>query len=266
MKKEFIRFISALLWVILITQGFSLASNYYYRFIGEKAYTDLEAYEPVDPSLRFTGVLYQYAPPAPKEKEAYLKEYREKFAELKSQNDDTIGWITLPGSQINYPIVQALDNNYYLRRGFDKKYNILGSIFADYKNTSDFTDQNTVLYGHHMFDESGMFSDLEKLRKQKYFDEHRFITIKLENQLLIYEIFSVYPIDSGYDYRSSSYGSSYQSFLNTAYNMSVVNTYVKPSDKDKILTLSTCTYDIKDGRLAVHGVLKEIIDYNIISE
>lgn len=262
MKKEFIRFISALLWVVLLTQGLSLTSNYYYRYIGQQAYTDLQEYEPIDPNLRFTGVLYQYTPPKPKEKEAYLLEYKNNFAKLKSQNQDTIGWINLPGSQINFPVIQSYDNDYYLRRGFDKAYNIMGSIFADYKNDSDFTDQNTVLYGHHMYNESGMFSDLEKLRNQDYFDQHRFITIKLETKLLIYEIFSVYPVDAAYDYRTPNYGSNFGNFVTTAYNNSVVSTYVVPTQEDRILTLSTCNYDVKDGRLAVHAVLKEVVDYS----
>ena len=71
------------------------------------------------------------------------------FKELKKINSDVIGWIVIEGTEINYPIVQGNNNSFYLNHSYDKKWNSLGSIFADYQSSNDFSDYNTFIYGHH---------------------------------------------------------------------------------------------------------------------
>ena len=96
-------------------------------------------------------------------------EYKIDFERLKEINNQVIGWLKVNGTQVEYAVVQAEDNNYYLKRNLEKKYNVGGWIFADYKNKLDGTDKNIVIYGHNMRDNS-MFGTLKNILEEEWYN------------------------------------------------------------------------------------------------
>ncbi len=166
------------------------------------------------------------------------------FSKLLTINKDIKGWIQYNDAIINYPIVQSKDNDYYLKKNIYKKYNQAGSIFMDYRNKG-WDDQNVVLYGHNMSDQS-MFGSLNTIiNNEDYFnqDEHQYIKIwNTNNELLTYQIFSIYTIEKEDYYITTTFGSkeSFQKFIETMKKRSKKFFSVEVTTKDKILTLSTC--------------------------
>ena len=178
---------------------------------------------------------------------------------LREVNPDVIGWILIPDTVINYPLMQGEDNEYYLKRTWDEKKNAVGSIFLEHLNSPDLTDFNTIVYGHNMNDGS-MFAGLRKYRKQEYWQEHPYVYIRSDAGVYRYEIFSSYlaKVDS------NTYGLAFPSddaksaFLNNAILDSVIQTGVEPAPTDRVLTLSTCSGSGYSTRWVVHARLKMI--------
>lgn len=181
------------------------------------------------------------------------------FDKLKEINKDVVGWIRYNDEKINYPVVQSFDNDYYLLRTFTGKSNQSGTIFMDYRNKG-FDDQNVVIFGHALFDNT-MFGSLREMLKKDYFDDDskRYIEIiNTDNVTLTYEIFSYYIIETEEYYITTSFNSdkSFNSFLKTIKGRSKKKFDVELSSSDKILTLSTC-YGTTDTtkRQVVHAKL-----------
>lgn len=175
---------------------------------------------------------------------------------LKEQNSDVIALIEIPGTGIKYPILQGPDNEFYLRKGLNKEYDIAGSLFMDVYNSSDITDDNSVIYGHHLEIDS-MFTPLDQYRKQDFAENNRVIYLTTDEGLREYEIFSAYGIPSDYDYRTLdfTYEGDKVPYYNKLRSNSEVNLDTRPfTESDTIITLSTCQYDYDDQRLAVHAV------------
>ena len=103
------------------------------------------------------------------ENEDSLEEYKINFEKLKEVNNQIVCWIKVNGTNIEYPIVQAEDNSYYLKKNLEKKYNTGGWIFLDYKNKLDGTDKNIVIYGHNMTDDS-MFGTLKNVLTEDWYN------------------------------------------------------------------------------------------------
>ena len=180
------------------------------------------------------------------------------FNSLKDKNKDIVAWIYSKDTEINYPIVQAKDNNYYLRRLIDGSYNIAGSLFIDYKNSNDFTDYNTIIYGHNMKNGT-MFGTLTKYQKQEYYDEHKEMYLFTENKNYKIEIFAGYITSSDgelYDFQKKD--TIREKLIETAIKKSTFKSEIKPLKEDKIITLSTCSYDFEDARYVLLGILNEI--------
>ena len=182
------------------------------------------------------------------------------FNTLSNFNSDTVGWITVLGTDINYPVVQTTDNNFYLTHSFDKSYNKAGWIFADYTNfnlKNSNLDYNTVIYGHNRKNNS-MFGTLSNTLTEEWRNdlENRYIRFSTLNQAMVWQVFSTYTIDSEDYYIKTNFTSDmeYTEFLNTIKNRSTYNFNVNLSHDDKILTLSTCT-NIGEGRTVVHAKL-----------
>ena len=183
------------------------------------------------------------------------------FSSLLEMNPDCIGWIQIPGTDIDYPIVQGADNTQYLREAFTGDASDLGSIFADYRNDSDFMDDNTVLYGHDMWVGGSMFSQLTNYQDMSFFNEHSEVLIHtLDGRLLRYQVFAVRIVD---ETDSDAYTRMFESDLqNLEYLSDIVSdalydTMERPEDGQSLLTLSTCTNVRDSERLLVHGVLKQ---------
>ena len=180
------------------------------------------------------------------------------FKVLKSQNQDIIAWLYSQDTPINYPIVQANDNDYYLRRLIDGTYNQAGTIFMDYKNSNDFSDFNTIIYGHNMKNDS-MFGSLTKYENQNYYDEHKEMFLYTENKKFIIKIFAGFITSSESDiYGYPKTSNTNKKLIDNAIKKSTFISDVDVSCEDKIITLSTCSYNFENARYILLGVLKEL--------
>lgn len=182
------------------------------------------------------------------------------FNKLINKNPDTIGWIKVLGTDINYPVVQTNNNDFYLTHSFDKSYNKAGWIFADYINKNlknNELDKNTIIYGHNRQNNS-MFGTLSNVFKEEWLSnkENYYINFSTLNNNMVWEVFSTYTIEKEEYYIQSNFSSDeeYISFLNTIKNRSTYKYDVNISKEDKILTLSTCT-NIGEGRTVLHAKL-----------
>ena len=181
-------------------------------------------------------------------------EYKIDFEKLKSVNNQVVAWLRVKGTQVEYPIVQAKDNNYYLKRNLDKKYNVGGWIFADYKNKLDGTDKNIVIYGHNMKDDS-MFGSLKNILNEEWYNnqENYVIDFINENEEQKYQVFSVYKIEKEDYYINTEFkNNEFEEFIDTLKNRSIKDFNIDISPEDSILTLSTCAENNK-YRVVLHA-------------
>ena len=180
---------------------------------------------------------------------------------LKKVNEDAVGWIHIEGTNIDYPIVQAKDNDYYLHKDFNKEYSILGSIFMDWKNSDTFIDRNTVIYGHNI--KSGMmFADLKNIYNGKLGQEI-YIDIYTSTSCLKYKVYSSYMTDPE-DYAIKSgivKADEEQKYINEILKRSTIKYNVVPDKEDKLLTLSTCD-STGNKRILVHASLVSSVENN----
>ena len=182
--------------------------------------------------------------------------YKIDFKALKEKNSDTIGWLKVNGTNIEYVVVKANDNDYYLSHNFEKQSNSAGWIFADYRNKLDYTDYNTVIYGHNMKNDS-MFGTLKNVLSDEWYnnEENRHIILVTEKGTFSYEVFSVYeekasdyPIQTGF-----LNDNEYLNFLNTIKDKSITDFNVELFAEKGILTLSTCGNNNKN-RVILHAI------------
>lgn len=180
------------------------------------------------------------------------------FTQLLSVNSDIVGWLRIRALDISYPVVQGKDNDYYLHRTFEKTDNFAGCLFVNSYNMGDFTDQNTIIYGHNMkngsmFGKLKNFSDPEVCKKSRYF------WIFTPDFIYQYRIFSASVVDkTGLTYQISFTDDEFDQFISRAYSNSVVdNQGVTVTKEDRIVTLSTCTGD-DSTRFVVMGKLAQI--------
>ncbi len=173
------------------------------------------------------------------------------FEELKNINKDTIAWIRVKDTNINYPIVQTDNNEYYLQKDINQNYSTCGWIFMNYKNNSNFSDRNTVLYGHNI--KSGlMFSDLQKIYKNELGTEV-VIEIYTETEKLEYKVYSSYLTEpEEYSIKVLLDEDSEKEYLQEILNRSSIMYNIVPDKSDKLITLSTCDNSGKN-RILVHG-------------
>lgn len=172
------------------------------------------------------------------------------IAKLKETNPDVIAWIYIEDTPVSYPIVRGSDNKYYLKHTYNKKSSAFGSIFADHRNSADFSDANTLIYGHNTKNGS-MFGSLKKYKKEAYLKKHPNIYIICEDRTLKYRIFSVFTPDIynrvyEIDRKSTEDLAKWEAFV---HSQSVVKTAenFSPQGKGKYITLSTCVNNINEG-------------------
>lgn len=178
------------------------------------------------------------------------------FNELKQINKEVRGWIQVNGTNINYPYVQAIDNDFYLNHSFDKSSNGAGWIFMDYRNNSQEFDKNTIIYGHGRSNTS-MFGTLKNILKSSWFKDSNNYVIKLatEQENSLWEVFSVYKIPTTSDYLQIKFSSDeeFQNFANKLIERSAYNFNTPVNSTDKIITLSTCWND--EEKVVMHAKL-----------
>lgn len=178
------------------------------------------------------------------------------ITELKEKNSDTVGWINVNNTNINYPFVQTKDNSYYLNHSFDKKYNEAGWVFLDYRNSKNLNNKNTILYAHSRLDKT-MFGSLSKVLKSSWYNnkDNHIIRLSTDTENTLWQIFSVYKIPEESYYITTNFNNNeeYNKFLNTIKQRSIHNFNTNLDTNDKILTLSTCYSDTE--RTVVHAKL-----------
>ncbi|MFQ9546211.1 MAG: class B sortase [Clostridium sp.] len=189
------------------------------------------------------------------DKNEYKEEYTIDFNKLKEQNKETVAWIKVNNTNIEYPVVKANNNNFYLNHSFDKSENLAGWIFADYRNKFDNTDKNIIIYGHNMRDGS-MFGSLKNILNSDWYEneENTNITLYTENEKCIYKVFSIYKIESEDYYIKTEFSNDneFEQFVNTIKNRSIKKFDIDVSKEDNILTLSTCANNNR-YRIVLHA-------------
>ncbi len=174
-------------------------------------------------------------------------------------NTDTVGWLNIADTRIDYPVVKGADNAFYLDHGFDKELNVTGAVFMDSRNIGDGSDRHTLIYGHRMKDGS-MFRDLEKFQEEDFYQSNREIDLQTLHGTLRYRVFSAYVTGTDFLFNRTRFeDDAYEDFL-----IDIQARGLYPDEKDvvltaqsRILTLSTCSRSFKDARFVVHAVLLE---------
>lgn len=185
------------------------------------------------------------------------------FDELKKINSDVIGWIVIEGTQVNYPIVQANNNTFYLSHSYDKKWNSLGSIFADYQSSNNFSDYNTFIYGHHTKNGS-MFGELYKYMNKEFYESHKSFNLYTPDDNYLAEVFSAYVDSTKSDSYNQSFSSikEFEDYINLVKEKSNYDTEIEIDvSKDKIITLYSCSHESnrqKTDRYYIHAVIRSV--------
>lgn len=199
-------------------------------------------------------------------KEKEKKERMLKVKKLQEINTDIVGWIQIEGTNINYPVLQGEDNEYYLNHNYKKQKTEKGSIFLDKSYNWDIESNNLIIYGHNLVN-GQMFKDLLKYSKEEFFEQHktiRFTTAEADKE---YEIISVFKskvynkteknVFRYYDFINSKSEKEYNNFVKKAKEASLYDTENTAEYGDNLITLITCAYHIDDGRFVVIAREKE---------
>lgn len=161
------------------------------------------------------------------------------------------------GTKIDYHVVKAVDNKYYLKKDFFKEKSDAGSIFMDYRNIGNFLDKHTIFYGH--YQKNGeMFADLHKYKDNNFATENKIITFDSLYGKKEFEIFSIY-VDSANDYELELLfedDRGYEDYLKSLNELSMHPFELQVSPEKRLLTLATCSYEVDNGRLMVHAIEK----------
>lgn len=179
------------------------------------------------------------------------------FNELKQKNNDTVGFIKVNGTNVNYPIVQTTDNSYYLKHAFDKSKNSAGWVFADYRNNMTNFDKNTVIYGHSRSNQT-VFGSLKKVLNKSWYSnkDNHIIKLSTPTENTLWQIISIYTIKPESYYITTKFSDSqFKTFIQTIKDRSQIDFSGTLNENDKILTLSTCEDVAGTTRLVIHAKL-----------
>lgn len=184
------------------------------------------------------------------------KQRENSYKKSQKNNSDVVGWIYLPNTQIDYPVLCSRDNTYYLTRNENKKATKAGSIFMDYRNTQAENQRNIILYGHNMSNGT-MFHSLNNYKVKKFFDKNRLITFYFGDEKRQYEIYAAYAVNVELNIIQVEFTSD-ESFLSYARNLQGISAFETDPrtilcNEDEILTLMTCTYEYDDMRYIVQA-------------
>ena len=181
------------------------------------------------------------------------------FSELSRLSGDVVGWLYLPDTVINYPLVQGSDNAYYLDRFLDGRVSSGGTLFVDFVCPADFSGRNTLIYGHNMKDGS-MFALVDDYADKSFYEAHPVLYLNTPTQNYRIDIFSAFTTDPESFVYTTEFAdeSDYYNFLSALLSSSEIRCHSSVSLQDRVVTLSTCTYSGEDLRFVVCGKLIEI--------
>ena len=258
----FLNIIIVILSVLILYQIFMMA-KYYLELRANENISNLaaeiarsatrDALLTPDSAPASPGPTYGTPKPAASSEPVVLPVVKALRAEF--QNDDIIGYITIEGTNINYPVLQTTNNDFYISHNLMKENNAGGAVFMDQRNSPTATDRNTVLFAHNMKDGS-MFHNLRYYSDKQFFLDHRTIIFSTLYEESVWEVFSFYPTETNFDYIRTDFSSgspSFTSFLSDLQLRSVVKSNVEVTAEDTILTLSTCTNGADNMRYALHA-------------
>lgn len=221
---------------------------------GESVYSELqELVRKPDPTPSDT---LESTNPSQSDTEPILSSF--DFSALQSINEDVVGWMQIEDCGLDYPIAQGSDNAYYLTHLFDKTYNSSGCIFLDYRCNPDFSDRNSVIFGHHMKNGT-MFSGLGLYKKQTFYEEHSTYLLHTLQADLTIEIFAGYVANLQDDAWRITFtdDEDFDAWIEKRIKQSVIQCNLTPTDNDRIVTLSTCSYEFDNARFVLFGVIRE---------
>lgn len=187
----------------------------------------------------------------------YDVKYEKVFEKLKEINNDTVGWLTVNNTKIDYPVVQSTDNDYYLYRDYYKNKNRHGWIYMDYRNNIEDLSDNTIIFGHNLANQK-MFGTLRYVTNPSWYKKssNQIITFNTTKANMKWQIISIYKIPVTNDYLVANFASSKDklNFLDMITQRSIYDFNATYDENTKIITLSTCSNGSKD-RLVVHAKL-----------
>lgn len=194
-------------------------------------------------------------PNVPVKNNPYTTKYENIYQKLLELNSDTVGWLEVKNTNVNYPVVKSNDNDYYLNHAFDKSSNRGGWIFLDYRNNVDSNDKNYIIYGHSMSNGT-MFGTLKNVINESWYSNssNLIINFSIKGVNYKYQIFSIYVIDNTDDYLITNFSSndSFISYINKSKERSIKDFNVDVTENDSIVTLSTC-YTTSAQRLVIQA-------------
>ncbi len=222
---------------------------------GSIAATEPSQSEPSSPTTP-SGVPEDSTPPEPTEPTILAD-----LLPIYELNADTVGWIAVPETKINYPVMQTPDRpDYYLKRNFNHTWSDWGAIYAEEACDINLPSDNITLYGHHMKDGS-MFAGLDKYKKEAFWKDHQTFSFDTLYERHTYRIWAVFKtsgnVGEGFPYHTFSDAASeeeFNDFVETIKSMDFYDTGITPQYGDKLLTLSTCEYSLNNGRFVVCAV------------
>lgn len=183
---------------------------------------------------------------------------QEWLEKLQQTNEDLVGWLCIPDTQMNYPVMHTPDEpEYYLRKNFQKKYSLSGTPFLDWKCSVKPRTTNLMVYGHNMKDGS-MFAELFKYKEQKYWKQHPQIRWDTAEETQYYEIAAAFPTEvyadlNIYGFMDTSDPAVFQQYVQKIKEVSLYDTGIDLELGDSLIMLSTCSYHASDGRFIVVG-------------
>lgn len=246
MKRKILLILFILLFFVGVTGIYGKLNEYK---VGEEEYQEFEQYF-------LTSNVYEENQLKSNETESECLETvpNVNFTELLKINEDIVAWIYIPGTNISYPVVQGEDNSYYVTHTVKKKHNKSGAIFLDSTNENDFSNSNSIIYGHNL-QNSKMFSGLRKFLNHTYAKEHSEIILYTPNDEIYYKVFAVFKTNKESEiYKNKEFNKKedFNAFL-TDISTSSLYKVEEIEEIQSILTLSTCTNVDKDERIVVVG-------------
>lgn len=253
-KKLILITLLALSLLVLAVGGYVLGQRAAEYAEGDETYSGLEEYVSFPSSAQGTdesGAVQQNEMP-----QAQSTAPSVDFAALSRINPDIVGWLYCEGTQINYPVVQGSDDEYYLDHLFDGTQNANGCLFLDSRVDASFSSVHSIIYGHHM--RSGaMFAALDGYKRQSFYDAHPTMLLITPDATYEVQLFAAYVAEPSEDAWKVSFANDgeMQAWIDTAIARSTFTSNVQPAPGDRLLTLSTCSYEFGDARFVVVGVM-----------